>query len=129
MFRDLRSHLSSLLRPLWLLLPAGPGEGVVLQVAVGEGLALVVADNWEESWFSLVDFMSPCSWPTELAVLLLGITLLPLVQQVKHRPAAKLGRAEWFTALQGEFITAVQHIRLEDRHGWFAATALEQVAG
>ena len=67
MFRDLRSHLSSLLRPLWLLLPAGPGEGVVLlQVAVGEGLALVVADNWEESWFSLIDFMSPCSWPTEL---------------------------------------------------------------
>ena len=98
MFRDLRSHLSSLLRPLWLLLPAGPDEGVVLQVAVGEGLALVVADNWEESWFSLVDFMSPCCWPTELAVLLLGITLLPLVQQVKHRPAAKLGRAEWFTA-------------------------------
>ena len=35
MFRGLRSHLSSLLRPLWLLLPAGPGEGVVLQVAVG----------------------------------------------------------------------------------------------
>ena len=68
--------------------------------------------------------LGPQSW----AVLLLGITLLPLVQQVKHRPAAKLGRAEWFTALQGEFITAVQHIRLEDRHGWFAATALEQVA-
>ena len=69
--------------------------------------------------------LGPQSW----AVLLLGITLLPLVQQVKHRPAAKLGRAEWFTALQGEFITAVQHIRLEDRHGWFAVTALEQVAG
>ena len=129
MFRDLRSHLSSLLRPLWLLLPAGPGEGVVLQVAVGEGLALVVADNWEESWFILVDFMSPLFLSQSWAVLLLGVTLLPLVQQVKHRPAAKLGRAEWFTALQGEFITAVQHIRLEDRHGWFAATALEQVAG
>ena len=68
MFRDLRSHLSSLLRPLWLLLPAGPGEGVVLQVAVGEGLALVVADDWEESWFSMVDSMSTC-WPTELGCL------------------------------------------------------------
>ena len=58
---------TALLRPLWLLLlPAWPGEGVVLlQVAVGEGLALVVADNWEESWFSVVDFILPCSWPTE----------------------------------------------------------------
>ena len=61
--------MSSLLRPLWLLLPAGPGEGIVLQVAVGEGLALVVADNWEESWFSMVDSMSTCCWPTELGCL------------------------------------------------------------
>ena len=61
------------------------------------------------------------------AVLLLGITLLPLVQQVKHRPAAKLGQAEWFTALQSVFLTAGQHVRLEDRHGWLPATALEQV--
>ena len=88
MFRDLRSHLSSLLRPLWLLLPAGPGEGVVLQVAVGEGLALVVADNWDESWFILVDFMSSLFLTQGWAVLLLGVTLLPLVQQVKHRLAA-----------------------------------------
>ena len=69
MYRDLRSHLSSLLRPLWLLLPAGPGEGVVLQVAVGEGLALLVADDWEESWFSMVDSMSTCCRPTELGCL------------------------------------------------------------
>ena len=97
-------------------------------LSVGEGLALVVADNWEESWFSMVDSMSTCLGPQSWAVLLLGITLLPLVQQVKHRPAAKLGRAEWFTALQEGFVTAGQHVRLEDRHGWFAATALEQVA-
>ena len=89
MFRDLRSHLSSLLRPLWLLLPAGPDEGVVLlQVAVGEGLALVVADNWEESWFIMVVFMSPLFLTQSWAVLLLGVTLLPLVQQVYHRLAA-----------------------------------------
>ena len=89
MFRDLRSHLSSLLRPLWLLLPAGPDEGVVLlQVAVGEGLALVVADNWEESWFIMVDYMSPLFLTQSWAVLLLGVTLLPLVQQVYHRLAA-----------------------------------------
>ena len=76
----------------------------------------------------MVDFMSPLFLTQSWAVLLLGITFLPLVQQVKHRPAAKLGRAEWFTALQGEFVTAGQHIWLEDRHSWFAATALEQVA-
>ena len=76
-------------------------------------------------------WLTPCQLvvgPQSWAVLLLGITLLPLVQQVKHRPAAKLGRAEWFTAFQEGLVTADQHIRLEDRHGWFAATALEQVA-
>ena len=96
-------------------------------LSVGEGLALVVADNWEESWFSMVDSMSTCLGPQSWAVLLLGITLLPLVQQVKHRLAAKLGRAEWFTALQGEFVTAGQLIRLENRHSWSVAMALEQV--
>ena len=132
MFRDLRSHLSSLLRPLWLLLPAGPGEGVaLLQVGwscglhcielallllvsppyppttrladpivdlprvggstlvslVGQGGSLH-GDNWEESWFIMVVFMSPLFLTQSWAVLLHGSTLLPLVQQVKHRPAA-----------------------------------------
>ena len=62
--------------------------------------------------------MTPCQLvdgPQSWAVLLLGITLLPLVQQVKHRPAAKLGRAEWFTTLQEEFVAAGQNVRLEDK--------------
>ena len=51
-------------------------------------------------WFREIDFMSIVLDLQSWAVLLLGITLLPLVQQVKHRLAAKLGRGEWFTALQ-----------------------------
>ena len=74
-------------------------------------------------WLTPCQLVGPQSW----AVLLLGITLLPLVQQVKHRPAAKLGRAEWFTAVQEGYFTAGQHVRLEDRHGWLPTTALEQV--
>ena len=92
-----------------------------VQVAVGEGVALVVADNWEESWFSLVDSMSTCFGPQSWAVLLLGITLLPLVQQVKHRPAAKLGRAEWFTALQEGYS------QLASMYGWRTDTAGSQL--
>ena len=57
------------------------------------------------------------------AILLLGITLLPLVQQVNHRPAAKLGQAEWFTTVQSVFTTAGQHVRLENRYGWLPPTA------
>merc|ERR1711954_63369 len=90
-------------------------------LSVGEGLALVVADNWEESWFSMVDSMSTCLGPQSWAVLLLGITLLPLVQQVKHRPAAKLGRAEWFTALQEGYS------QLASMYGWRTDTAGSQL--
>ena len=126
MYRDLRSHLSFLVRPLWLLLPVGPGEGVVLlrvgwscglhcielcaaapsvpslpptthpadpivdlPTVGGSTLASLVGqggglhgDNWEESGFIMVDFMSPLFLTQSWAVLLLGVTLLPLVQQV-----------------------------------------------
>ena len=66
-------------------LPRVRGSTLVSLVGQGGGLH---GDNWEESWFIMVVFMSPLFLTQSWAVLLLGVTLLPLVQQVYHRLAA-----------------------------------------
>ena len=63
-----RTSMRRLVRVEWFRLARGCWETCDLQVAIGEGLALVVADDWEESWFIMVDSMSTC-WPTELGCL------------------------------------------------------------